>query len=406
MRLTDDVLRRAKRPTQGQQFLWDDLVTGFGARLTPTRTSFVVQWKDSRGSRPRESLKRRWPATTVIDARDHARRRLAETVAAAEHGADVSLAHAMRAWFTRESERRQWRPRYRAKIDATIRRYIEGLPPPDDITNRVKLTPTAKAAIEALGSKAVADVTRSDVLRVADHIKRGAAEQFLAFVSVAFNDFSERGWNVANPARNRLRVTGGRIVRSRALSDPEFLALWRAFEREGDPSFAAFQLLAYTGARRREVTDMRWAELDLDAGTWTLPPARRKTGGRDSRPFVVKLHAEAIAIIRRQPVLEGSPFVFWGRRDRTAFDFQRGTIERVAKASAVRDWVLHDVRRFMRSGLGRLGVSQAVAEMCLGHLAAKGGLVGVYDQHQYVDEKIAAWQRWGDHLVALTAARP
>jgi hypothetical protein len=43
--------------------------------------------------------------------------------------------------------------------------------------------------------------------------------------------------------------------------------------------------------------------------------------------------------------------------------------------------------------------------MCLGHLTAKGGLVGVYDQHQYLDEKLAAWQRWGDHLVVLTAAR-
>lgn len=403
MRLTEDVLRKAKRPTEGQQFLWDDLVTGFGVRLTPTRTSFVVQWRDSRGARPRESLNRRWPTTTVIDARDVARRRLAETTAAAEHGADASLRHAMRAWFERESERRQWRPRYRSKVDATIRRYVEGLPPSDDIPNRVRLTPTAKAAIDALGSKAVADVARSDVLRVADHIKRGAADQFLAFISVFFNDAAERGWKVVNPARNRLRVTGGRIIRSRILSDPEFLALWRAFECETDPSFGAFQLLSFTGARRREVTGMRWAELDLEAATWTLPPERRKTGRKDPTPFVIRLHPAAVSIIRRQPVLEGSPFVFWGRRDKTAFDFQHSVMTRLKPV--VPDWRLHDLRRYLRSGLARLGVSQMVAEMCLGHLTAKGGLVGVYDQHQYLDEKLAAWQRWGDHLVVLTAAR-
>jgi len=81
MRLTDDVLRKAKGPEAGQQFPWDALVTGFGVRLTPTRTSFVVQWRASRGTWPRESLKRRWPATTVIAARDLARFRLAETTA-------------------------------------------------------------------------------------------------------------------------------------------------------------------------------------------------------------------------------------------------------------------------------------------------------------------------------------
>ncbi|MGO9935131.1 MAG: tyrosine-type recombinase/integrase [Steroidobacteraceae bacterium] len=403
MRLTDDVLRKVKRPTSGQQFLWDDLVTGFGVRLTPTRTSYVVQWRTSSGSRPRESLKRRWPATSVIDARDVARHRLAETTAAAEHGADLSLRHAMRAWFERESVRRQWRPRYRAKVDATIRRYVEGLPPPDEMVNRVKLTPTAKAAIDALGGKAVSDVTRSDVLRVADHIKRGAAEQFLAFISVFFNDAAERGWNVANPARNRLRVTGGRIIRSRILSDPEFLAIWRAFELEADPNFGAFQLLCFTGARRREVTSMRRNELNLEAGTWTLPPERRKTGRKDPTPFVIRLHPAAVEIIRRQPVLEGSPYVFWGRRDRSPFDFQKLLLDRVKKAAAVTDWRLHDLRRYMRSGLGRLGISQTVGELCLGHVA-KSGLVGVYDQHQYLEEKLAAWQRWGDHLVALTSA--
>ena len=42
----------------------------------------------------------------------------------------------------------------------------------------------------------------------------------------------------------------------------------------------------------------------------------------------------------------------------------------------IADWVLHDLRRYMRSGLSRLGISQTVAEQCLGHLA--GGLIGVY----------------------------
>jgi hypothetical protein len=54
----------------------------------------------------------------------------------------------------------------------------------------------------------------------------------------------------------------------------------------------------------------------------------------------------------------------------------------------------------MRSGLARLGVSQTVAEHCLGHKI--GGLIGVYDQHSYLDEQADAWRRWGDYLAKLT----
>ncbi len=145
---------------------------------------------------------------------------------------------------------------------------------------------------------------------------------------------------------------------------------------------------------------MRHDELDLEAATWTLPAERRKTGRKDPEPFVMHLHPFVVEAIRRQPALSGSPHVFWGRRDRRPFDFQNPTIKRVREASKVTDWRLHDVRRFVRSGMGRLGISQAVAEMCLGH-TAKSGLVKVYDSHSYADEKRDAWQRWGDHLVSV-----
>jgi integrase len=48
-------------------------------------------------------------------------------------------------------------------------------------------------------------------------------------------------------------------VRSRKITDDEFLKLWRAFKAEGDPALAAFELLAFTGARRREITQLRAA---------------------------------------------------------------------------------------------------------------------------------------------------
>lgn len=396
MRLTDDLIRKRKRPSSGQAFDWDDLVAGFGVRYTPTKASFVVTWREPDGKRPRETLRAaRVGAVTVQQARDLARKRLAEVIGNAEQGASVPLRLAMRTWFERQTELQVWSPRYRAKVDALIAMYVEG-----EARDRVRLTPAARAAVAELGRKPVAAVTRTDVLRVADAIKRGAADQFMAQISAFYNWSFDRGVEVANPARNRLRVTGGRRVRSRKLTDAEFLTLWRAFKAEGDPALGAFELLALTGARRREITNMRWSEVDLSAATLTLPPERRKTRRHDPEPFVINLHASAVEAIERQPKLEGSPFVFWGRRDKRPFDFQHSLMTRLKPI--VPDWRFHDLRRYMRSGLARLGVSQTVAEQCLGHKA--GGLVRVYDQHSYEAEKADAWRRWGDYLTSLTTS--
>lgn len=393
MRLTDDSIRKAKGPTTGQAFLWDDLLQGFGVRLTRTKKSYVVAWRAG-GKKHRETLRgARVGAEPVNRARELARRRLTEQVGNREQGAGVPLRVAMRTWFDRQSQLDVWRPRYRAKVDGIIATYVEGHAPP-----RVSLTPAALAAVDALGEKPVGTVTRTDVMRVTDAIRPSMGEMFMAILSSYFNAAYEREIVTGNPARNRLRVTGGRRVRSRKLSDVEFLRLWRAFKAEGDPAQGAFELLAFTGARRAEVTGMRHDELDLDAGTWTLPPARRKTGRHDREPFVIQLHPAALAAIKRQDIIVGSEFVFWSRRAGRAFDFQHALMSRVRPVVA--DWRLHDLRRFVRSGMARIGITQTVAEAALGHKA--GGLVGVYDQHSYADEKAAAWKRWGDHLISLT----
>jgi len=395
MRLSDKVIRKHPRPESGQSFLWDDLLQGFGVRFTPTRTSYVIQWREAGGRKPRVTLDQ-WPAVSVEDARTVARARLSKVTGQTRHGGGTPLNAAMRTWQERAAT--NWRPRYAEKVDAMIASYVEGAERP-----RLKLSPATRAAVEALGATPVAAVRRADVMAVADSIKQGAADQFLAICSSFFNWAYEREWAESNPARNRLKVTGGRRIRQRRLTDAEMLKLWRAFETETDPAFGAFQLLVMTGARRREVTGMRREELDLEAGTWTLPPERRKTGGRDLEPFVINLAPAAIAAIQRQPVLEGSPFVFWGRRDRRPFDFQHSTLDRVDAAAGVRDWRLHDLRRYMRSGLAALGVSQAVAEITLGHRSARSGLVGVYDVHDYADEKREAWAKWAAHLAAIGA---
>jgi integrase len=48
----------------------------------------------------------------------------------------------------------------------------------------------------------------------------------------------------------------------------------------------------------------------------------------------------------------------------------------------------HDLRSTARSHLGRLGVDLLIAERCLNH--SLGGLVAIYDQHDYLEERRVA----------------
>jgi hypothetical protein len=62
-------------------------------------------------------------------------------------------------------------------------------------------------------------------------------------------------------------------------------------------------------------------------------------------------------------------------------------------------WVLHDLRRTMRTGLGRIGVAPHIAELVINHV--RGGIEAVYDRHKYEGEVKAALAAWADHVMTI-----
>ena len=67
-------------------------------------------------------------------------------------------------------------------------------------------------------------------------------------------------------------------------------------------------------------------------------------------------------------------------------------------------WQNHDLRRVVRSGLSKLKVVDEVAEAVLAH--RRKGIQGVYDQHDYFDEKKEALTLWAGRLRDITAPPP
>src|SRR5262249_41636715 len=70
--------------------------------------------------------------------------------------------------------------------------------------------------------------------------------------------------------------------RERVLTDPELVAIWNAC---GDDDFGRIvRLLVLTGARRSEIGDMAWSEVNFDRGTFTIPATRSKNGRPHTPP--------------------------------------------------------------------------------------------------------------------------
>jgi hypothetical protein len=71
---------------------------------------------------------------------------------------------------------------------------------------------------------------------------------------------------------------------------------------------------------------------------------------------------------------------------------------------ALPPWKNHDIRRTVRSHLSRLKVAEEVREAVLAHV--RPGIKGVYDLHDYLDEKREALLLWAARLKTIVEPPP
>jgi integrase len=247
------------------------------------------------------------------------------------------------------------------------------------------------------GRRKLDAVTRADVRGMLDGIEAPvAANRIHSMVRKFFN------WAVENDLIDNSPVAGVRTPhdeksRDRVLTDEELRAVWNAADTAGVFG-SILNLLILTGQRRSEVTEMEWAELNLEAGLWTLPRERVKNDRRHEIP----LSRQAVAIIKELPRISDR-YVF-SLNGKTPFNGFK-TKERFDAVVNIAPWTIRDLRRTAASGMARLGVSLVVIEKVLNHVSGSpAGFVGVYQRHEFANEKRAALQQWADHVERLVRA--
>lgn len=267
-----------------------------------------------------------------------------------------------------------------------------------------------------IGSIAAKDVTPADVVTITE---RAAAKSLhvARLVLIALRGVFAHGVArhvvKANPCVDvkAKAVIGPRPVRRTRLmlTEPELRAMLPALADQGRQNELALKILLATCARIGELTRAEWAHVDLERREWVIPAEHAKNGKR----FVIPLPDPAAGwFLDLQQLAFGSRFVLPVRSRRGEGDrpmesstlnvacnrIHAALLDKQTGLEACRRFTPHDLRSTARSHLSALGVDIIVAERCLNH--SLGGLVAVYDQHDYLTERRAALDTWCAFLQA------
>lgn len=251
------------------------------------------------------------------------------------------------------------------------------------------------------GDRRLSDIKRADVLEVIDVlVARGhpyAAHHAWAHIRRLYNWAIARDLIELSPCdRVRARdIIGEKVPRQRVLTDDELARVWHAASSTKYPFGPFVRMLMVTGQRLCEVAMAHRREFDLNNGMWRLPPSRMKAGA----PHMVPLSPLALSIIAELPQ-EGYVFSTSGGHGHIK-GFSKAKRRLDATVGEIPHFVLHDLRRTVRTRLSQLRVRFEVAEMVIGH--GKKGLARVYDQHEYLDEIREALNLWSNELMRIVS---
>jgi integrase len=387
MNLTAKIIAGLKLGERSDLIAFDDQLPGFGYRLRrgaggKLLKSFVAQYRHA-GATRRVLL---GPGETL--SLEQARRAAKKVLAKAALGEDVQATRNERRAKDRQTmphvvseylAAKEWAPKTRAEVSRylTDARYFGALHrlPVDKVTRK-----DVAAALIAIGRE------RGNTTAA---VARGVLSAFFSWAM-------QMGLAESNPVVGTVRHEIA--SRDRVLSDDEIAAVWKA---SGDDDFGRIvRLLILTACRRSEIGAMCWNEFDGEAGTWTLPKERSKTGHSLTLPLMPSM-MEIFTAVPRQMDRDQ---LFGERAD--GFTQWSAAKRELDGRLEIEPWRLHDLRRSAASKLGDLGIAPHVVERILGHQSGhRAGTAGVYNKSDYRREVAAALALWHDHIKSLISGK-
>jgi integrase len=434
-KLTDAALSKYK-PKTARDEIFDKEKPGFGVRVTATSKS-LFYIRRVRGQKVRFDLGRFLPKEELAKARKNA----ASTIDVSKY---VSLAEARKKaqeiLIKIESgtdPREEVNARKQAQAEAAentfahtakrfITEYCKGkkrpLKPGTIAGYKWALQGdlTAKWAARPISAIAEKDIGRIlDQLEADKHF--ASARLFRAYMHKFFAWCAEKRRRLVreNPVSGiELDSKPEDFKRGRFLEIPELQAVVNAADGlvkvktrkddriaiTGEVQRAFIRTLILTGQRRTETALMKWADLDFqrECPVWKIPAENTK----NRQAHEVSLPDEAVAIISQLQRLGDYVFTTDGKTRISGYSKIKKALDKAITEAGVtlEPWRIHDLRRSVSTGLGKLGFAPHVIEMVMNHISGeKAGVSGLYNRAKYENDCRLALAAWANAVTAKDA---
>lgn len=398
VRMTDRWVKTVRPDPARQIDYWDEKLPCFSLRVTPEgKKSWTVYYRFHKRKR-RFSIGKE-SSVSLADARIRARAVLADVAAGKDPAAEKLFAQRSKTFAELAKEFID----KHAKKRKSWRNYAWMM---------------NKHLLPKWRHVKAADISRPDVRALVEAIADGGApvlaNRVLALASSVFSFAVSRDWRPDNPCEGIARP-GKEQRRERVLSSDEIAALWTAAET-GAPVFRTLLKLRFlTVARGGELHRLRWCDLDLKGGWWTLPREFAKNGITHRVPLTKtavqvltdwREHQDArLAEINRGrakkkwELREPSQWVFPSPRGEGPFLWEQRATKRLRNATGI-DFRPHDIRRTVATLLTQHGhADRFILKRILNHV--DDDITGVYDRNKYDVQKRQALDAWERTLKSI-----
>ncbi len=338
------MLDTLRPPDEGRTWVYDTAQTGLALMITANdaRSFYVYKWVNGRPQRVRLGA---LDEITVDQARKLCAKKLGDIAGGADPMAEKRAIREettlgeLWAWFGGQAKMRK------RSFGTDESRW--------------------KHHLESWSSRRLSEIKSVDVSGLHTRIGKDkpiTANRVLALLSTMFNRARSIGYTGNNPCEGVQRFA--EESRERFLNADELGRFTAALKAEGSLYSDLFNTCLWTGQRQGNVRSMRWDEVDLTAGTWTIPAAKFKT----AKPLTVHLSPPAMTILKARQNSAAGEWVFPQADNPERFVTNPTKAwRRVCKAAALPDVRIHDLRRTLGSWQAAGGTSLAIVGKSLGH---------------------------------------
>ena len=362
MKLTKKIIENLPYPKTGQQFIWDDDLTGFALRLTPTKKTYIAQ------GRVRVQGKRLERRVSLgehgIITLQEARRKAQKELSAMLEGKDPV-----------EEKKRD--VAYALTLRDIADKYLKA---------RRELKESSKADIEKHLNKSFAvwakrpavEITRDKVAKrfteLTDKSPAQANQAFRilrALLNFARGEYQHDGHSIIieNPVSvlsdtKRWNTVGARSGR---IPTDKIGAAWNVLQslREAPEQTTVSRTLAdcvsfllLSGARWSEMANLTWDHVNLDDPSWSLPDPKNRN------PVTFPLSRVAYEMLKARP--QDGKYVFPSRIAEDHIKDARSVMDKISEAGGVRVSP-HDLRRTFRAIAGECQIELYRTKLLMNH---------------------------------------